>query len=170
MVDPILARDLMVTNFETLRPDETLEAALRKLVALQGRVTEPGVVVVLDGEGRYHGLLTAHLFTLSLYAMWSPPDLEAPDPEDLHQSLLASSGEFLSRRVDEMPKQEVAVVPPDARLLDVIVAGGATRPDFLPVVEAGQVLGLIPVPAVFQAAASLTLTPEHEGIRFDQDD
>jgi len=42
--------------------------------------------------------------------------------------------------------------------------------EFLPVVDAGKVLGLVPVTAVFQATASLTLTPEHEGIRFEQGD
>ena len=41
--------------------------------------------------------------------------------------------------------------------------------EFVPVVDDGHVLGLVPVTAIFQAAAALALTPEDEGIRFDQE-
>ena len=170
MVDPILARDLMITGFETVGSGETLRAALRKLVALQDRTTEPSAVVVLDADGQYQGLLTAHLLARSLCATWSPSDSEAGDDLALSKGLLVAARQFLNRPIGETLEQEVAVVGPGARLLEVIAAGSISRLEFLPVVEAGQILGLVPVTAVFQATASLTLTPEHEGIRFDQDD
>ena len=110
MIDPILARDLMITNFETLRSDETLGAALRKLVALQDRVTEPSALVVLDAEERYQGLLTAHLLVRGLHAKWCPPEPHTADDGALHQGLLVACRQFLSRPVDEMLEHQVVVV------------------------------------------------------------
>ena len=50
----------------------------------------------------------------------------------------------------------------------MIHCGLPFRLDFVPVTEQGKPVGLVPVTAIFQAVASIALTPEHEGIRFER--
>jgi hypothetical protein len=50
----------------------------------------------------------------------------------------------------------------------MIRRGFPTRLDFVPVVADGRPVGLVPITAIFQSAAAIALTPEHEGIRFDR--
>ena len=84
------------------------------------------------------------------------------------EALLRFALSRLSRPVSEGLLVDVPVVAPQDRLLAVIRRGMATRLDFVPVVDDGHPVGFVPVTAIFQAAATLALTPEHEGIRFDR--
>lgn len=170
MADTILARDLMITSFETIRSDKSLGAAMRQLVGLQERTGEPNAIVVLDVNGDYGGLLTSHLLAKSLFGLWAPGEPLRQDDHALNQDLIKTVTQHLDRRVSETLVRGIPVVSPDGRLLDVIAACCEGRIEFIPVVEARRIEGLIPVTAVFQTTASLALTPEHEGIRFDQED
>lgn len=170
MADNILARDLMISKFETISSDMSLGVALHQLVELQDRAGEPNAVVVVDANGDYAGLLTAHLLAKSLFALWTPGEAVRGDEYALNQDLIQAVVRYLDRRVSDTLVRGVPVVAPDARLLDVIAAGCEGRIEFIPVLNARRVEGLIPVTAVFQTTAALTLTPEHEGIRFEQDD
>ena len=58
--------------------------------------------------------------------------------------------------------------PPPAEIVGVQVTPSTARLEFLPVLEDGRAVGLVPVTALFRATAALALTPEDQGIRFDQ--
>lgn len=169
MAENVLARDLMLESFATIRSDETLGAALRQLVALQDQASVPSAIAVLDADSMYQGLLTSRLLAKSLIALWRPEKPADADDVDLNQDLLNFAVDFLAHPVSAALEFEIPVVTSDARLLDVIAAGCEKCLEFVPVVDAGRIEGLIPVTAVFQATAALALTPDDTGIRFDQD-
>ncbi len=168
MAKNVLASDLMVTNMQTIRADQSLTTALRALVELQAVEGVPNALAVVDADGMYQGLLTSRLLTRSLLALWMPEESVRSDEVQLNQSLLQVAGERLQQRIGDTLIRGIPTVSSTARLLVVIAAGFEKRLEFIPVVDGGRIEGLIPVTALFQAIAGLVLTPEHEGIRFDQ--
>ena len=75
---------------------------------------------------------------------------------------------MLSHPLGTILLPDLPVVAPDDRLLQVIRSCCAGELEFLPVVASGRGVGLIPVTRIFDATAGLVLTPEDEGIKFDQ--
>ncbi len=167
MADVIRARDLLHSEFETVSADATLADVLAGLVAVQERSEIPNALVVLDAAGAYEGLLTSRLLARSLFALWMPVPAVKESEVRLHRELLDVVLERLHVPVRDALVRGIPVVSPDARLLEMIEAGAGAQLEFLPVVENGAALGLVPVTAVFTATASLVLTPGDEGIRFE---
>ncbi|MDP6928206.1 MAG: CBS domain-containing protein [Planctomycetota bacterium] len=157
MAEVILARDLMISDFATIEDDRTLADAMRQLAAMHGDPDTPHALVVVDADGRFRSLLTAPLlFKGAARACGMEPGLLG--------SLLARSQMSLS----EILILGLPVVGPADRLLSLIDACSEDRLEFVPVVEGGRAVGLVPATSIFQAVASLALTPEHEGIRLDR--
>ncbi|MCB9877528.1 MAG: CBS domain-containing protein [Planctomycetes bacterium] len=161
MAEPVRARDLMRTAFRTVRATQTLGEAMRVLREVQGVEELPNAVMVVDDDGRFAGMLTAKLLIRMLVG---PAQDAAHDGEEL----LLQARERLVMSCGEALVLDVPVVAPQDRLLTIVRRGLPTRLDFVPVVDEGRPVGLVPVTAIFQAAAALALTPEHEGIRFDR--
>jgi predicted transcriptional regulator len=168
MAENVRARDLMRTEFSTIRNDQSLAEAMQQLVGLQTKVTIPNALIVVDREGRYAGILTARLLTRSLLALWMPEKSVREDAARHERELLEAVQDRLQVPVRDALVRGIPPIAPDARLLTIIAAGAETRLEFMPVVDAGVAVGVLPVTAVFEAAANLALTPEDEGIRFDQ--
>lgn len=158
MPNLIRASGLMLTEFSTIRVAQTLGEAMAALRDAQERSGLPNALMVVDDDGKFCGMLTAKLLIRTLVGTGDTDD----------ESLLGSALLQLNEPVSKGLLVDVPVVAPQDRLLAVIRRGMATRFDFVPVVDDGRPVGLVPVTAIFQAAATLALTPEHEGIRFDR--
>ncbi|MHC4512770.1 MAG: CBS domain-containing protein [Planctomycetota bacterium] len=150
MGEHIVARDLMLQDVAGIRGDQTVSEAMQALVDLQADAEVPNALVVLDAEGRYHGILTARLLCKTLMKLWAPDKAAGADQTLLEQELL------------DMVRDRGKLKVQDALIWDQPTAAAGDR--LLPLV-----LGLVPVTQIFLAAAGLALTPEHEGIRFDQE-
>lgn len=164
----LVARDLMLRSCATITAEQTLADAMRALLAAQEDTSHPNAVAVADADGQFLGLLTARLLARSLLALWMPDTARREDPQVHERELLAVVQERLHLRVRDALIRGLPVAAPDARLLELIDIGCEKRLEFIPVVEAGAFQGVVPITAVFQAAAGLALTPDDEGIRFDQ--
>ncbi len=181
MGEHIVARDLMVHEVGGIRGDQTLGEAMQALVDLQTDKEVPNALVVLDEDGNYDGLLTARLLCKSLAARTTPGEnADKGTDKSTHKSTPESTApptkeqlELVRKRsqmrVHDALNRDLPTVAPGDRLLSLIRLASEKRPEYLPVVDNGHVRGLVPVTRIFLAAASLALTPEHEGIRFDQD-
>lgn len=170
MAENVCARHLMLTNFETVRLDENLGVAIRRLVGLQEHAGLPKALAVIGADAKFVGLLTAGSFSKNLLALWKLGDALPDDDNERCQDLVEFTAAHLTQVVGDVVAYPVCAVASDARLLDVIAVGCEHLLEFIPVVDADHIQGIIPVGVVFQAAADLALTPEDEGIRFDQNE
>ena len=188
MAERIRVRELMRTEFHRISVDETLGAAMAAVRAAQAVAGLPNALMVVDAEQRYVGMLTAKLLIRALVGgddveglvdaklleraaerlATRIGDAQVPEVPVVDAKLLERAAERLATRIGDAQVPEVPVVAPGDRLLAAIRRGIALRLDFVPVVEDGRPVGLAPITALFQSAAGIALTPEHEGIRFDR--
>ena len=167
MTRNITARDLMLHDVAGIDADKSLGEAMQKLVDLQADAEIPNALVVLDEHGHYEGVLTARLLCRSLLTLWMPGETAHRDEAALEKELLEVVRERSRLRVHDTLTRGLPTAAPNDRLLLLIDMACDRHMEFIPVVDRGKVLGLVPVTQIFQSAASLALTPEHEGIRFD---
>jgi len=177
MADVIRARDLMRTEFLSIRMEQSLGDAMTALLETQREAKLPSALMVVDGDGEYQGMLTARSLIRLLVeerddcddGAGLDPDVASAsqDPKD-DLALLCVARERLLLRVADVPLAGLPVVAPEDRLLTMIRRGVTMRFDFVPVVDAGKPVGFAPITAIFQAAAAIALTPEDEGVRFDR--
>ncbi|MHC4811853.1 MAG: CBS domain-containing protein [Planctomycetota bacterium] len=169
MGEHIVARDLMLQDVAGIRGDQTVSEAMQALVDLQADAEVPNALVVLDAEGRYHGILTARLLCKTLMKLWAPDKAAGADQTLLEQELLDMVRDRGKLKVQDALIWDQPTAAAGDRLLPLVELACDKRLEFIPVVDNGHVLGLVPVTQIFLAAAGLALTPEHEGIRFDQE-
>ena len=162
MPEVIRARDLMRREFLRVRADQTLGDTMAALREAQATAGLPNAVMVVDADGKFVGMLTAKLLIRVLVGS-GESDQQVDDVELLH----VARGR-LSDLVGEALILDIPIVRPDDRLLTIIRRGVSTRLDFVPVVDNGQPVGCVPITTIFQSVASIALTSEHEGIRFDR--
>lgn len=167
MTENLVARDLMLTSFSTVRVDQTLAEAMAVLVENQDDADVPNALVVLDAEGGYVGLLTARLLFKSLLTLWMPARAVRKDDELLERELLTVVGDRSKLKVQDTLIRGLPTASPGDRLLALIDLACDQQLEFLAVVDGGCVLGLVPVTEIFQASASLALTPDDEGIQME---
>ena len=168
MADNVRAMDLALTDFASIDQGQRLAVAMTTLIELQGDPNRPKALIVNDAAGNYVGMLSARLLARVLVADWSP-STEDMSAAALESELLEAVRRRLDLSVGEVLLKDLPKVAPDARLLEMIRATCERRIEYLSVVDGGRATGLVPVTAIFQATASLALTPDDEGIRFDQD-
>lgn len=156
MTDGITARDLMRTDFERIRTEQTLGEAMAALRELRGK--QPSALMVVDDKDVFQGMLTARLLIRILAG-----DADADDAV-----LLQNASDRLAHRIGDCLIKGIPVVAPEDRLLTMIRRGIATRLDFVAVVDHGKPLGFAPVTAIFQTVAGMALTPDDEGVHFDR--
>jgi len=165
MPDVIVARDLMLREFTQFPVDGTLGEAMAALREAQAVESRPNALMVVDAGGDFVGMLTAKMLIRILVD--TDPESRGGAPKVDDAQLLQAVTQRLDRQVGSV-LPETPAVRSDARLMTMIRRGLPTRLDFVPVVDDRKPVGLVPITAIFQATASLALTPEHEGIRFDR--
>jgi len=156
MTDGITARDLMRTDFQRIRTDQTLGEAMTALRDLRGK--QPSALMVVDDHDVFQGMLTARLLVRILAG--------DADPDDA--VLLQNASDRLEHPIGDCLIQGIPVVAPEDRLLTMIRRGIATRLDFVAVVDDGKPVGFAPVTEIFQTVAGMALTPDDEGVHFDR--
>ncbi|MCA8957770.1 MAG: CBS domain-containing protein [Planctomycetes bacterium] len=168
MNENVRARDLMHGNLTEVQVEQPLRDAMAELIALHDRPDRAKVLVVVDAEHHYVSVLSARLLARSLLSHWTPE--ETHSDEQMEAAVLAAVRQRLDEPIGAVLLPDLPHVTPDSRLLDVIEQSCARKLEYLPVVENGRAVGVVPVTAIFDATAALVLRPEDEGIRFDQID
>jgi len=167
MTENIVARHLMLENLVEIQADSELHKAMGKLIELQDDPQIPTALIVIKADGLFEGVLTARLLFKSLLTLWMPGKAVREDVLLLEKELLSVVKERLQLRVQDTLVRGFPVAAPDDRLLTLIELGCDKRMEFIPVIEDGRAIGLIPIASIFHATANLALTPEDEGIRMD---
>ena len=162
MSEIIRASDLMRKEFVSLHASQTLGDAMVALREAQTRQGLPNAAMIVDTAGEFVGMLTAKLLIRILVGS-RDGDAAVEDAE-----LLQVARGRLAERIGDALILDIPVVAPGDRLLTIIRRGVPTRLDFVPVVDNGRPVGFVPVTEIFQCVASIALTAEHEGIRFDR--
>jgi CBS domain-containing protein len=166
--DRLTARELMTTRFATIGRERPVSAAMESLIAAAAESGAPNAVVVVDGEGRYEGVLTAKLLLRSLMALWSPARAVREDPLLLETDLLDHAADRGTMRVHDALVHGLPVAAPEERLFALLERVCEAEIEVLPVVDAGRAIGLVPATELFYAVARLALTPDDEGIRLER--
>ncbi len=161
----ITAQDLLTRQYLRLTRAHTA----REVLGILGSSTSPteaartNMMVVLDEEGDFAGLLDPPAIFRGLLAGWTPPvAAEGSEPAAvLESSFWEVFQERLDRPVADMLWEDVPRLGPDDRLPRMLAAFGA-RPETtaLPVMEDGQVAGLVYLGDLFAAVAALALGPQ----------
>jgi len=160
----IVARDLAVNGVRILNGERPVRDAFDELIALRSEPGEPNVVVIVDAEGLYEGLLTARLLLRSLLALWRPTRSIREDVERFDEELLELARERCVLPVRTVLVRGLPTAAPDDRLPTLIELACEERMEFLPVVEDRRLSGVVPIGRLFHTVASLALTPGDEGI------
>ncbi|MEM7168087.1 MAG: hypothetical protein AAF581_21735 [Planctomycetota bacterium] len=167
MTDVIRARELQVTNYQTMAVDAQVSDVRRALVELQATPERPAALVIVDDRGNYVGFVTARLLLKSLLALWAPQKSVRDDPELLDRHLLDVVQARSDIRIGDALVQGLPTATPETRLLPLIEMACEAQLEFIPVLDAGKATGLVPLTRLFAATAKLVLTPGDEGIRSD---
>lgn len=151
------ARDIMLAEFPTIHEEETLGDAIRRLVELAADAERPNVLVVVDADGRYEGILTARLLFQSLLGHWMSGSEEHADAQELYEALVSEQSE---RKLGDVLLRGLPKAKPADGVLALMELGCEKRLEYLPVVDNGTAVGIVPISRLFHAVANLTLTPE----------
>lgn len=167
MAENLRARDLMLASFQTVPTDQTLREAMNALIEAAADPRQATALVVVNADGSYRGLLTPRLLFRVLLSLWMPAIDGDRDEERLQVEMLDVVQDRFHLRVTDALMHGLAMARPDDRLVQLIDRVCATRMEFIPVVDDNRAVGLVPVTAIFQAAATLALTPDQKGIRHE---
>lgn len=167
MSQPVLAQDLMRRNFVSIAGDETLSAAMSRLLELRAHPSVPQALAVVDSARRFEGLFTARLLIKSLLSLWVPSRAMAADEERHEAELLALLEGRAKIPVRDALIEGLPVAALEDRLLTLIELGSDQRLEFIPVVgPERRLLGLVAVADVFTRAAGLALVQEQAENQF----
>ncbi|NQU44389.1 CBS domain-containing protein [bacterium] len=160
MPDNLIARDLMKLSFLRLGAGHTLHEALGILLDPQAREHGPRVLIVLNPDGSFAGVLTTRYLLKALLPEWVSNENEQADSADFEQRLLAAIQDKLNLRVADAMNRDVPVASPQDRLPHLIDLMQERRLDSIPVLDEGRVIGVIHITDVFNAAARLALSAQ----------
>ncbi len=152
-------KDLMQEDFEFIKPDATIQEAVRKLSELDCRSTEHGApgaqsLVVIDDEGQLLGVITM----LDI--------LKGIEPAFMRESTLLAGltwdglfSELIhqaeNRTVEEAmtPAKELVAVDPEDRLMTAVELMVARDVRRIPVLDGDKVVGMVRLYDIFHEVA-----------------
>lgn len=143
------ARDVMTTRFSTLKPDDTISAAVNRFrQASREQGKNVFGMMVTDARDQLVGMLSMYdilLFVQPRHAsVWS--ELEDLDQAGLFADLL---GKVKNIRVGDLMTPDVVTIAPDTHLMvivDLMIKRHIRR---LPVVSDGDVVGIVYISDLF---------------------
>ncbi|HUT23078.1 MAG TPA: CBS domain-containing protein [Sumerlaeia bacterium] len=160
MAENIRAKDLMRLSFLRLGAGHTLREALSILLDPQTREDGCRVLIVLNPDAGFAGILTTRYLLRALVPDWVREETDFEDNLAFEKRLLDSMEEKLEMKVAEAMNRDVPTATPGDRLPRLIECMQDKRLDCLPVVEQGRVVGVIHLTDVFNAAARLALAAQ----------
>jgi CBS domain-containing protein len=145
-----IARDVMITQFRTLRPEMTIARAVREFQAASREAGVPVFgMVVTDDQDRLIGLLAMYDILLLLRPkhvhLWG--ELTEIDTEGLVAETLRRTRRV---QVGDIMTTDLITVTPEThifKVLDLMISRHIRR---VPVVEEGRMLGLVLLSRVFR--------------------
>ena len=129
--------DIMVKDVYTIRPTETLEKALHKMVAF-----EVSGLPVLDSKGRLIGIVSRKEIELFLINKWREREVHA-DLDGAAQTLVAVFDHAAPYRVREIMDRNPPTLDPETSMGEaarLMAETGVTR---YPITRRKQLLGII---------------------------
>lgn len=157
MAKNITVQDLMRPTFLRLGAGHTLREALGILLDPQARREDPRVLIVLNADGSFAGILTPRDLLKALLPE-GPTDTEVNQSVQVfEQSLIATLPDKLNAKVTEAMRRDVPTVASGQRLAKLIQILQENRLECVPVLDQGRVIGLVHLTDVFNAAAGLAL-------------
>lgn len=162
MSDTPTAADLVSPRYLTIGEQATLRDAFA--ILMDERATSEGehTFVVTHEDGSYAGLLSLRRFMVGLFGNWN---LDVQSAEGELEAALRDRLEVKVADVVERNRPQVIMRTP---LLDLIPMMVDPEFECLPVIENGEIRGVVYVADVFRLAATLALTPETSGIRVEK--
>ena len=160
MPQNLTVNDLMKPLFLRLGASHTLREAMGILLDPQARREDPRVLIVLNADGSFGGILTARDLLKALLPNGAPEMGEKEDADAFAHHLLQTLPEKLNLKVTSAMRSNVPTVTPTHRLPHLIHILQEYRLECVPVVDQGRVLGLVHLTDVFNAAASLALASQ----------
>ena len=161
-------RDLVHTDVVTLCGDRSLREARRALLDLTSEASTPRVIIIIEEDGDYVGLITARLLFKRLLHDWDPNGVAHRDPEVLESELLDRIRERSALPVRDAVVKGIPTVSPEDQLHTLIEIGCDETIEYVPVVEDGRAVGVVPVMTILREAASLALRPDDDGIQLGE--
>ncbi len=159
MNNNIIARELMRPSFIRLGKKHTLREALAIVLANQTRGEADKILIVLDKDSSFSGILT----TRNLLRVLLPEDIINGDSNLPSEEILFNAMHDKSQLpVDHALTPNIPLIGPETRLLELIQIMHQQYLEVLPVVENKKLVGVIYLTDVFKAASELALaTQEH---------
>lgn len=150
----LTARDIMVKDFYTLAPDQTIPDAVRQFAEASRELKRQVFgMVVTDGEGRLKGMLSKYDVLLLIrpkhITLWG--EMSDVDTSGLLEEACRRTQEV---RVGDVMTPQVITLPPDAhifKILDLMLNKHVRR---IPIVEHEHILGMVYLSGVFQAVSA----------------
>jgi CBS-domain-containing membrane protein len=139
----LTARDIMATEFETLHPEATVQAAVRRLMRSKARDTgyKPFGIMVVDEVGRLVGMVSMYDIIYHLRPTFMNYEVEtvAVWGEELEAHL----NQFKDLKVRQVMSSQVITVAPEDHFMVVIDRMVKKKCRRMPVVEHDEILGIV---------------------------
>lgn len=162
MSDTPTAADLISQRYLAIGEQATLRDVFAVLMDERATAEGEHTFVVTREDGGYAGLLSLRRFLVGLFGNWN---LDVPSVEgELERALRDRLDAKVADIVERNRPQAVMKTP----LLDLMAMMVDPEFECLPVIEDGQIRGVVYVADVFRFASSLALTPETSGIRVEK--
>ncbi|MBN1867073.1 CBS domain-containing protein [Candidatus Sumerlaeota bacterium] len=161
MADEIVARDLVRSVFLRVGTDHTLRETLGVLLDPLARGQRPRVLIVLNTDCSFAGLLTTRDILRTLLPDWIDDTDPREENEDAFEPrLLDALRSRLDVKVVAAMKTDVSVAAPSDRLPTLLSTMLSQRVDSIPVLDGGRILGVVHLADVFSACARLALASQ----------
>lgn len=153
------ARALVSSKFVRIGEGHTTAEAIGVIFDPRESTLREIVIVVLDGEGGYAGLVEPRNILESLGTELS---LAGEDPA----AQVAAIRRRLSSPVLEIARRDVPPATLDDNLASLLALAARTESATIPVFDAGVFVGVIPVTAIFDAICQISLSSTGEELPF----
>jgi CBS domain-containing protein len=151
------AKDIMVKEFSTVRPDAPVREAVRMILEGKPRQTgyKPFGVMVTDEVGRLVGMVS--MFDILYHLRPSFLNYEMDEPTLWKGEIEPYLDQFRDLRVEQVMTTPVITCGPNDHLMVVIDRMVKKRARRLPVVEENQILGIVYLSDVFSGLCGIWL-------------
>jgi CBS domain-containing protein len=153
------ARDLVSSRFVRIGEAHSTAEAIGIMFDPQATALREIVIIVLDAEGGYLGMVEPRDVLESLGT-----ELSAAGDDPAAQVAAIRRG--LKSQVSEIARRGVPAVQLGDSLASLLALAAQTESASIPVFDGKDFVGVIPVTAVFDALCTLTLSSAGEGLPF----
>ena len=145
------ARDLISKKFVRVGNGHSAGELLGVFFDQQSWTLRELVVVVLDADGKFSGLVEPRDILCGLGTELTAAGEDAA-------ALLAAIGRGLQLTAGEVARRDIPAARPDDALVDLLCLAARCEASALPVFDGKELLGVVPVARIFEAICRLALS------------